>query len=437
MLSVAEFGRIFKADVDESSPDGNLRLTKKHFDAILTLLDHDEDDSPNYAPVFTYLRPKGVEQLRVQNFVGVVRLADGVQIEVLPKISKRLEHDHARKLLIKMLIELSDSPFFEGTAADLEAHNMPIFELLLRCYLEQVTTLVRKGIARTYVAKEDNLVFLRGKLQMTEHIRRNSYNSARVYCQFDEYDADRPINRLIKGALLVVNKLSRHAGNHQRCRELLFWFDGVPGTAAPRSDFQRVQRDRLVQHYAPAMPLCKLILFSLNPLTHQGENQVVSMLFPMEKVFEAYVAAKLPGQLKAWRVSAQATGQALIDEHLNQKIFKLKPDLLFRRSQKHVIADTKWKLINQADRSDKYGISQNDIYQLFGYTKKYLANQQYREVLLVYPASDTFNAPLEPFWYRKGAEVLHVVPYDLNNETLILPAESLLNEDIDEIAQSG
>tara|TARA_R110002096_G_scaffold64920_1_gene158004 strand:- start:3721 stop:5034 length:1314 start_codon:yes stop_codon:yes gene_type:complete len=435
MLSVAEYGRIYKADVDESLPDGNLRLTKKHFTALLTLLDHDDDDSPNYAPVFTYLRPKGVEQLRVQNFVGVVRLADGVQIEVLPKISKRLEHEHARKLLVKMLIELSDSPFFEGTAADLEAHDMPIFELLLRCYLEQVTTLVKKGIARTYVAREDNLVFLRGKLQMTEHIRRNSYNAARVFCEFDEYDADRPINRLIKGALCIVSKLSRDAGNQQRCRELLFWFDNVPSTTDPRVDFQRMRRDRLVQHYAPAMPLCKLILYQLNPLTQQGENQVVSMLFPMEKVFEAFVAAKLPRQLVSWRISAQATGKALIDDHLKRRMFNLKPDLLFTRSQQHVIADTKWKLVNQTVRSDKYGISQADIYQLFGYTKKYLRNQQQREVLLIYPASDTFTEPLAPFWYRKGNEVLYVVPYDLNSETLILPTESLLTEDVHQVAQ--
>jgi 5-methylcytosine-specific restriction enzyme subunit McrC len=437
MLTVAEYGRIYKADVDESLPDGNLRLRPKHFEALLTLLDHDEDESPNYAPVFTYLRPKGVEQLRVQNYVGVVRRADGVQIEVLPKISKRLEHDHARNLLVKMLIELSDSPFFEGTAADLEAHNMPIFELLLRCYLEQVTTLVRKGIARTYVTKQDNLVFLRGKLQMTEHIRRNSYNTARVYCEFDEYDADRPINRLIKGALLIVNKLSRDAGNQQRCRELLFWFDAVPGTKDPRTDFQRMRRDRLVQHYAPAMPLCKLILYSLNPLTQQGENQVVSMLFPMETVFEAYVAAKLPAQLRRWRVSSQATGKALIEGHLDRKMFNLKPDLLLTRSKEHVIADTKWKLINQANRSEKYGISQSDIYQLFAYAQKYLDNQQHREVLLVYPASDTFDRPLDPFWYRKGNEVLHVVPYDLNNETLILPTESLLHEDNDQFANSA
>ena len=101
-----------------------------------------------------------------------------------------------------------------------------------------------------------------------------------------------------------------------------------------------------------------------------------------------------------------------------------------------MIAYTKWKLINQADRSDKYGISQADIYQLFGCTQKHLENQQFKEVVLVYRACDTFSAPLEPFWYRKGTEVLYVVPYDLEYERLILPTESLLNEDVHQIVAS-
>lgn len=436
MLAVAEYGRIFRADADESLPDGNLKLTPKHFRALLRLLETEEEDQPDYTPVFTYLRPKGREQLRVQNYVGVIRLADGVQIEVLPKISKRLDSVAARRLLVKMLIELVDSPFFEGTAADLEAHDMPIFELLMRCYLEQVTTIVRKGIARDYVYREDNLVFLRGKLNLTEHIRRNSYNSSRIYCNFDEFDIDRPINRLVKGALLIVNRLTRDPTNQQRCRELLFWFDRVPGTTDGRFDFQRLKRDRLVQHYAPAMPLCRLILEHLNPLTQQGENQVVSMLFPMETVFEAYVAAKLPWQFRDWRVATQAKGHSLIEEHLQRRMFALRPDLMLTRDNTRVIADTKWKLIDQGNRSEKYGISQPDIYQLFGYSQKYLVNQDFREVMLIYPASDTFSGPLDPFWYRKGAEVLYVVPYDLHNETLILPEDSLLKEDSHQIAVS-
>lgn len=295
---------------------------------------------------------------------------------------------------------------------------------------------VRKGVARTYVAKQDNLVYLRGKLQLTEHIRRNSYNSTRVYCDFDEYDVDRPINRLIKGALLIVNRLTRDPINQQRCRELLFWFDKVPGTQDPRADFSRVRRDRLVQHYAPAMPLCRLILFGLNPLTQQGENEVVSMLFPMETVFEAYVAAKLPLQFPSWRVSSQVSGQALIDEHLQRRMFYLRPDLVLKQAQTRVIADTKWKLIDETKRSDKYGISQADIYQLFGYTQKYLGHQQHKEVMLIYPACDTFAEALPPFWYRQGSEVLYAVPYDLEKDRLLIPPESMLGQEFMRVAAS-
>jgi len=62
--------------------------------------------------------------------------------------------------------------------------------------------------------------------------------------------------------------------------------------------------------------------------------------------------------------------------------------------------------------------------------------QMRKEVLLVYPASDTFTKPLKPFWYRAHDEVLYVVPYDFNSENLILPSQSLVNEDMQIVAQS-
>lgn len=437
MLTVSEHGRIFLADKNQSLPDGNLKLREESFHELLGLLDLQEDDDPDFSPIFTYQRPRGQEQLKVQNYVGVIWISEGVQIEVLPKLSKHMETDAARDLLVRMLIELEDSPFFEGNAADLRAHEMPLYELLLRCFLEQVTTIVRKGVARTYVSKQDNLVFLRGKLQIAEHLRRNSYNASRVYCEFDEYEANRPINRLIKGALEIVACLATDIENQQICRELLYWFDDVPATTSHTLDFQRMQRDRLIQHYAPAMPLCKLILENLNPLTQQGDYRVVSMLFPMERVFEDFVAAKLPDQLRSWRVSPQIKQRALVESHLGKTMFKLMPDLVFSRGNDKVIGDTKWKLIDETSRSKNYGISQSDIYQLFGYSQKYLETQEFREVVLIYPASDRFTEPLKPFWYRERSEVLYVVPYDLNNETLILPTDSLLHEDNHRIADSA
>ncbi len=427
MLWVSEHGRIWKGRNNAVLPDGDLWLNAETFEAFLTLLDAQDEDSPDLEPFFTYARPQGEECLKVQNYVGVVSADTGVQVEILPKISKSMTPEAARDLLIRMLIELEDSPFREGTAADLQAYDMPLFEVLLRLFIDHVVDIVRKGIARTYVAHEDNLIYLRGKLQLTEHIRRNSYNSARCYCSYDEYEIDRPINRLIRAALEVVARLAREPENQQRCRELLFWFDRVEPSKNVQLDFRRMQRDRLIQHYAPAMPLCRLILERLNPLTQEGDRRAIAMLFPMERVFEDFVAAKLPSQLSSWRVHTQVSGQSLVERHIERAFFGLIPDLEFVRGPTRLIGDTKWKLLDQNDRGKNYGISQSDIYQLFAYSRKFLKGQPFQEVYLIYPATDDFTAPLRPFWYQEQKEVLYVVPFDLQAERLLLPEGSGLN----------
>jgi len=155
MLWVSEHGRIFKGEANRVLDNGNLELNAKDFSAFLSLLEDQDDDSPDYEPVFSYIRPRGHECLKVQNFVGVVRTENGTQVEILPKLAKRTDKNAARQLLVKMLMHLEDSPFREGTAANLEAHKMPLFELLMRYFLDHVATIVRKGIARTYVAHQD------------------------------------------------------------------------------------------------------------------------------------------------------------------------------------------------------------------------------------------------------------------------------------------
>lgn len=418
MLWVSEHGRIYRGKACRNRQDGCLELGDEDFDAILTLLDEGAESAPGLDPIFKYSRSYGQDVLTVQQYAGVVRTDTGCQVEILPKISKTTNAATARELLVKMLIELKESPFKHGTLSNLSAHEMPLFEFLMRQFLEHVGEIVRKGIARTYVEREDNLVYLRGKLKLSEHIKRNAWIKSRVYCEFDEFEIDRPINRLIRAALDIVSQLTGSSDNQQRCREMLFWFDSVSPSRDFSQDFRAVRQDRLIRHYEPAMPTCRLILERLNPLTQHGSSRAVSMLFPMAQVFENYVASKLPGLLDGWHIRTQVRGQALIERHVGGKLFNLIPDLELRQGKRRVIADTKWKLLDESDRRNRYNISQPDIYQLFAYSRKYLADHVDRCVMLIYPRTDYFQRPLEPFWYKEGEEVLYVLPYDLETDEI-------------------
>ena len=418
-LWVCEHGWILRGTANRCLEGGNLELRANDFQSLEALLEESRTDEARGTLPLNYCLRHGRAAFKVQNQVGLIRTGSGEQIEILPKLSRQDSAERSRRILVRLLVELKNSPFTEAVAADLDAHRMPLFELLLRYFLDQVAVVVRRGIARSYVQREGNLSQLRGKILVRENLRDNAANAARFYCQYEEFMADRPINRLIKSGLVITAGITKLPRSQQICRELLGWFEEVQVPSDWRKEFRHIHWDRNVRHYRKAMPPCRMLHERLNPLTNQGANRAIAMLFPMERVFEDYVASSLPRQFPGWKIATQARGSYLVEKHGDGPIFALRPDLLLSRNEVTIVADTKWKLIDGSDRANKYGISQADIYQLFGYCKKVLGGFESREVWLIYPMHDRFREPLEPFEFAGGAERLLVFPFDLEENRLV------------------
>jgi 5-methylcytosine-specific restriction enzyme subunit McrC len=144
----------------------------------------------------------------------------------------------------------------------------------------------------------------------------------------------------------------------------------------------------------------------------------------MERIFEDYVAHCLKPKIgdhfgDGAVLKTQAAKHSLVEEHDGSRIFNLRPDLMVLQAQKAVcVMDTKWKLINESDRRNKYGISQTDMYQLFAYGHKYLKGTETKELKLIYPKTDQFQHPLPLFVYEEG-HTLEVVPFDIETGELI------------------
>jgi 5-methylcytosine-specific restriction enzyme subunit McrC len=211
--------------------------------------------------------------------------------------------------------------------------------------------------------------------------------------------------------------------NQQRARELCFVFADVPASEHPATDFQRVRLDRGMVHYQEALAWARLILEDQSPLTGAGGHYAPSLLFPMEGVFEAFVAKHLARQLgQGFALRTQASSLCLV-RHLEQNWFRLKPDLLVQASKvKRLVLDTKWKLIDgsQATGSDKYGLDQGDFYQLHAYGLNYLDGQG--DVVLIYPRTDALNKALPVFEFPKSSGLrLWVLPFCLKDKRLLLP----------------
>jgi len=368
---------------------------------------------------------RGRRAVQVTSFVGVIRAPNGYQIEVLPKVGKAIGGGavEARKLLIEMLCCLQGFRHVQTDSARLSAVRMPLLEVFIAEFLRTVEQIVKRGLRSDYTSRQDNLFALRGKLLMAPHLRQNLYRADRFFTEHDEFSTNRPENRLLHAALRRVLLLSVSQGNQQLARELDFVFADVPASEQPRLDFQQVRLDRGMGYYADAMAWARLILEEESPLTGTGGHSAPSLLFPMEAVFEAFVAKHLARQLaRPLILKTQARRHHLI-RHRGQNWFRLTPDLLIRKAERDsLVLDTKWKLLDglKANGTEKYGLSQSDFYQLQAYGLSYLSGQG--DVVLIYPRTAMFDQPLPVFEFPKVEGLrLWVVPFCLKSRELMIP----------------
>lgn len=412
VITVFEFGYLGVGEKSEQSKRIT-EISKSAFIYLKQLCLCDESES-------RFLRLKSIENvevLQLQNYAGVLFTPDGTQIEVLPKIGRKLDDEggieKARGSLLNMLMTLGIFRHIQTHSANLTQSKMPLLEVFISQFLDSVTTLIKKGLRSDYVSRESNLSFLKGKLLVGKQIRSNSINKHNFYVEHDEFLLDRPINRLIHTALNIVSRYTTSAENQKILKELLFEFSDILLSSNVKKDLSSVKLDRGMKYYEIPLEWTKLILDGFSPLTMKGSSYAFSLLFPLESVFESYVASVLLTLLpENMRLDTQLKTKSLAVFN-KRKFFELRPDLFItNKHSSNIILDTKWKLIDSTkdNGTDKFGLSQSDLYQMFAYGHKYLNGNG--ELFLIYPSHDDFIYPIQFSFEYSGRLKLWVIPFD-------------------------
>ena len=362
------------------------------------------------------LQIEGRTRLKLDNFVGVVQTPCGTTLEIVPKHhSEGGSLQDARALLRKLLLSLLDLPTREVGAAALQLFDAPLSEWVMRQFLQHLDVLVSRGLRFEYRRIEEELPFLRGQLDVARQLQQPPGRAHRFQVRHDIYLPDRPENRLLRLALERVRLNTQDPENWRLAQELSFRLTEVPCSRQVQHDFRAWAQDRLLAHYRPVRPWCELILGQHMPLAVAGNYQGLSLLFPMEKLFERYVARWLRQQLSADAVLRTPARSQSLCQHEGQPMFQLEPDLYVTHQGLRWVLDTKWKLLDASDRGNKYGLSQSDCYQLYAYGQKYLGGEG--RMALIYPATERFRSPLPHFTFDSRLH-LEVLPFDLDRDKL-------------------
>jgi 5-methylcytosine-specific restriction enzyme subunit McrC len=411
VISIREYARLTTAQV-ESSLD-LAQISPSAFDWLCEL-------SASFSRGgATLLQVEGRRSLKWDSYVGVLETPCGTRLEILPK---HHEQDDclvkSRQLLRKLIQRALQLKPREASVASLELFEAPLSEWVMRQFLSELDYLVKRGIRFDYQRVEEEQRFLRGQLNAVAQMRQPPGRQHHFQIRHDVFLPDRAENRLLKLALEQVANTTQDAASWRLANELRSRLAEVPASRQVQADFRAWSMSRLMAHYQAVKPWCELILNQQMPLAVSGEWQGMSLLFPMEKLFECYVEGWLRQQLLP---TAQLTSQAsreYLCEHGKGRMFCLKPDLLIDYSQQRWILDTKWKRVDARKPEKNYDLSQSDFYQLFAYGHKYRNDTSVTKLVLIYPYWSGLTEALSAFDYGQGMS-LWALPFDLENDRLL------------------
>lgn len=359
-------------------------LPQKTFDALEAFILANTDDGETGAVELLSLsaRRSVGKVITARNYVGLITMTDGTVIEILPKISGNgISQKETKQIFLEMLKTLNDVNFKNFNVSDLRTDRLDLFEIFIKMFLDEVTVLTKQGLKSAYSTIENNERFCKGKLLTSQDIKHNLVTRERFYVSYDDFNINRPENRLIKTTLRFLLKASNDMQNRLYATRLLSFFEGVEYSFSCDADFSKCFPDRSMNHYERALSWCRVFLKGNSFTAFAGSHVALALLFPMEKVFESFVAAKFRKLIsRKVNLRTQDTTYSLFDSP--NRAFALRPDIVLEFDGYKVVLDTKWKLLS--DKASNCGISQSDMYQMYAYGRKYEAER----VVLLYPDSE-------------------------------------------------
>ncbi|TYB31278.1 MAG: restriction endonuclease [Candidatus Mcinerneyibacterium aminivorans] len=421
-FTITEFGYIARGKKNYKE-NNTIFLKKKYFKEIEQFILQNKEERENQLSEFiTITYHKNYKKcFQAKNYVGVIQLKNGITLEILPKIyleNEENNYERIRKTFLTMLKALKDAPFKKFGITGLKTEKMHLHEVFISMFLEELFLLIKRGLRSSYQRQKKNSKYLKGKLLVGKHVVKNAVHKNRFYVSYDEFNQNRPENRTIKSTLYYLQKVSYSNENQKKIKELLFRMDSIKKSKNIEKDLKSCVTNRLMSHYNNILLWCEVFLKNKSFTNFKGSSISYALLFPMEKIFEDYIAYKLKKQNEFPFIRTQHSRYHLAQNIQNENdIFRLIPDIYARTQDYTFIIDTKWKLLDREETN--YSISQSDFYQLFSYSKIYRKEGKKVVLVLIYPQTKSFREIKEFKYHDKENVKMIVYPVDLNKKEVL------------------
>lgn len=324
-------------------------------------------------------------EIKAGHYVGDI-LLDTKLISIEPKIG------HLN--FFYMLNKIFDiKPFIESEIAYKKERTL--FAIIIEYFVSLVRDLARKGISRSYYEVEEDLPIVRGRIMITENLRKNIASPHMNFCRYADFGPDNTENQIVKFTIYhLFRSILPREDLGIAIKGLFHHFDAVSYVPISISAFPSITFTSLNRHYEPIINLCKILLQNMTVnLEHHDDTSFSSLMIDMNIMFEHFVFALFRDSQMAdkWVMRGGRNKESSYSDI--EEDTEILPDITIGSDNKLIVVDAKYKTeFSQA----------NDLNQIWVYCIALGA----RSGVLIYPKHELEASPVFTHTLRgKGTPV--------------------------------
>lgn len=296
-----------------------------------------------------------------------------------------------------------------------------IYNLLTKIYIEGLKTIVKRGIYKDYVYKQEELGSLRGKINIKESINNLSFLNNKMVCDYDDFAADNILNRIVKATielLMKTNELSKKYKNSLKAYRP--YFQNIRDIKLSISHFSMLRYNKNNAHYKMLIDISRLIYEGLLITDEDGSFRFLDFIRDKQlaDLYEKFVLnfykKKLSDKYKVHSPFIKWDAISDIDEDMKYLPI-MKTDIVIEDKVENIqtIIDTKFysSTLSTSQYQTEGRIHSSNLYQIYSYINNSSFNGEIRGMLL-YPKIDK-DIDVS---YKIGGKRVSIRTVDLNDE---------------------
>ncbi len=245
-----------------------------------------------------------------------------------------------------------------------------IYDLFAEIIARGISYQLKQGLYRQYVAKNESMQTVRGKIDINGTIANRMRNIHQIACDYDELSENNIYNQiLLTTATLLIKHSDVKKEKKAKLKQLMLFFQNVQPVDVHAIRWNALRFDRNNQNYRMLLYLCYFIINEWLMTTDSGKYKLRDFSDDhMCRLYEKFILAYYKKHHPELKPCAARIDWNIDKEQSTTNILPImQTDILLTMGERTLIIDAKYYTRSMQKQYDKSTIHSNNLYQIHTY----------------------------------------------------------------------